>query len=596
MNKDIKKTGTAEPVKKAVGKDNVLKKVINVTKSKIPASDYENLMNRIIDNSDIQDVKLKSAAKELVANSWKSAISSEHPELYKAFAKMDYDKLKQCLNLSKINGKNSDMLEFTVPQSFLDENINSGIVYDTTFSISPNSFWSNMTNILNEVSVGDNYINTGKSFNAWNFFRSYSLSSGEAALRTLGQTLSGVCLLNQNQLVPPNTQMLKGYQASLGVFINAESPQDVGGGTGMGLFVMYSTPINVLKLAVTNPQQFADTVRIFQATAINTREYTLWNITTYNMLSNISNIIVDNYNTNIRNCLNGTLFPAIEKMKNPTNEFNCGLIETAIVNQNNNQFTNLIPVSYFDFMENSVYSAVLKDTDIYTIRYYTNQSLNLTNPDGSTNTTLINANSFSSPYMVPGSASMPRIQTSTDKEMYLIVSPEFLVGFKSGTASQLFHWEFQSLTNYIPPENIFMLYKQVNIPSGYLNDATVTNDNGNLGYAWNVPAMLGDRWFPENVIYLITKPTDINQWTANYGYVWTAEMSNEWGAGMINTSFLHFAFYGGVLPWSNGCCFYFKNLMNLVSDNTQAIMTDFTLGVAINQGQTITTENGSGQN
>ena len=69
MNKDIKKTGTAEPVKKAVGKDNVLKKVINVTKSKIQASDYENLMNRIIDNSDIQDIKLKSAAKELVANS-----------------------------------------------------------------------------------------------------------------------------------------------------------------------------------------------------------------------------------------------------------------------------------------------------------------------------------------------------------------------------------------------------------------------------------------------------------------------------------------------------------------------------------------------
>lgn len=596
MNKDIKKTGTAEPVKKAVGKDNVLKKVINVTKSKIPPADYENLMNRIIDNSDIQDIKLKSAAKELVANSWKSAISSEHPELYKAFAKMDYDKLRQSLNLSKINGKNSDMLEFTVPQEFLDANINSGIVYDTTFSISPNSFWSNMTNILNEVSVGDNYINTGKSFNAWNFFRSYSLSSGEAALRTLGQTLSGVCLLNQNQLVPPNTQMLKGYQASLGVFINAESPQDVGGGTGMGLFVMYSTPINVLKLAVTNPQQFADTVRIFQATAINTREYTLWNITTYNMLSNISNIIVDNYNTNIRNCLNGTLFPAIEKMKNPTNEFNCGLIETAIINQSNNQFTNLIPVSYFDFMENSVNSSALKGTDIYTIRYYTNQSLSLTNPDGSTNTTLINANSFSSPYMVPGSASLPRIQVSTDKEMYLIVSPEFLVGFKSGTASQLFHWEFQSLTNYIPPENIFMLYKQVNIPSGYLNDATVTNDNGNLGYAWNVPAMLGERWFPENVIYLITKPTDINQWTANYGYVWTAEMSNEWGAGMINTSFLHFAFYGGVLPWSNGCCFYFKNLMNLVSDNTQAIMTDFTLGVAINQGQTITTTNGSGQN
>ena len=51
-------------------------------------------------------------------------------------------------------------------------------------------------------------------------------------------------------------------------------------------------------------------------------------ITTYNLLNNITNIIVDNVNTNIRNCLNGTLFPAIQIMKNPTNEFNCGLIQT----------------------------------------------------------------------------------------------------------------------------------------------------------------------------------------------------------------------------------------------------------------------------
>ena len=101
------------------------------------------------------------------------------------------------------------------------------------------------------------------------------MASGEAALKTIGQTLSGICLLNQNYLVPPNTQMLKGYQASLGVFINVDNAQDVGGGTGIGLFVMYSTPINVLKLAVTNPQQFAEMVRIFEATAINSREYSL---------------------------------------------------------------------------------------------------------------------------------------------------------------------------------------------------------------------------------------------------------------------------------------------------------------------------------
>ena len=69
--------------------------------------------------------------------------------------------------------------------------------------------------------------------------------------------------------------MLKGYQASLGVFINVDSAQDVGSGTGIGLFTMYSTPINVIKLAVTNPQQFAEMVRIFEATAVNSREYSL---------------------------------------------------------------------------------------------------------------------------------------------------------------------------------------------------------------------------------------------------------------------------------------------------------------------------------
>ena len=96
------------------------------------------------------------------------------------------------------------------------------------------------------------------------------------------------------------------------------------------------------------------------------------------------------------------------------------------------------------------------------------------------------------------------------------------------------------------------------------------------------------------MIYLVTKPTDVNQWTANYGLVWTNDMSNDWGAGMIKTSYLHYALYGGVLPWSNACCFYFKNLMNLVSDNSQAIMTNFALGEPVNQNQTVETESGSG--
>lgn len=585
MSKDIKKTKDAEPVKKALGKDNLLVKTKNIRIKNTNNSVVNEVLEKIVNNNDLQNAEIKTACEKLIAQCYKASISSEHPELFKYFKDMNYEKLNDCINKNHIKGEKDDILEFTIPPELIQSQGAplDGQIYTTTFSISPNSFWSNITNILNEVSVGDNFINTGDSFNAWNFYRTSTLQSGEAALRTIGQTLSGVCLLNQNYLVPPNTQMLKGYQASLGVFINTDNPQDVGGGTGLGLFVMYSTPINVLKLAVTNPQQFGEMIRIFQATAINTREYSLWVISTYNLLSNITNVILDNYNTNIRNCLNGTLFPAIQIMKNPTNEFNCGLIRTYLleghdpVNPGPDDY-----ITYDDIINNSTLTE-----EQWSMRLYSNQTYTL---NGSTAT----APSFTPIYSVPGSASYPRIQVSKGYEVHLIVSPEFFVGLKSGTLSQLFHWEYQRLEEYVPPENIHMLYKQVDIPSGYLMNSAVTNENGNTGYAWNVNSTLGDRWFPKNVIYLVTKPTDVNQWTANYGLVWTSDMSNEWGAGMIKTSYLHYALYGGVIPWSNGMCFYFKNLMNLVSDNSQAIMTNFALGELINQNQTIDSENGSG--
>lgn len=590
MSKDIKKTKDAEPVKKALGKDNLLVKTKNIRVKNTNNSVVNEVLEKIVKNDNLQNAEIKTACEKLVAQCYKAAISSQHPELFKYFKDMNYEQLNNCINKSHIKGEADDTLDFTIPAELLQSQGAplDGQIYTTTFSISPNSFWSNITNILNEVSVGDNFINTGDSFNAWNFYRTSTLQSGEAALRTIGQTLSGVCLLNQNYLVPPNTQMLKGYQASLGVFINTDNPQDVGGGTGMGLFVMYSTPINVIKLAVTNPQQFGDMLRIFQATAINTREYSLWVIATYNLLSNISNIIVDNYNTNIRNCLNGTLFPAIQIMKNPTNEFNCGLIQSYQVDWSQGIFSAITSdnqLTYDDVVNNED-----MNTWQYTIRGYNGQSYALKGSE----TTTGNFPAFNSPYIVPGSSTYPRIQVSKPNEIHLIVSPEFFVGLKSGTLSQLFHWEYQRLEEYVPPENIHMLYKQVDIPSGYLMNGNVANENGNTGYAWNVNSTLGSRWFPKNVIYLVTKPADVNQWTANYGLVWTSDMSNEWGAGMIKTSYLHYALYGGVLPWSNGCCFYFKNLMNLVSDNSQAIMTNFALGELINQNQTIDSESGSG--
>ena len=585
-------TKKADAPKKASG-DNLLKKVVSVNLKNVDKATLKEITDNIIDNADLQDTALKTSAKKLVANSIKLSISAQHPELYKYYKGMDYDQLLNLVDMKQATGAPAtQMLTMKIPQDAL-ATLGEGSVglYGTSFSISPNSFWANVTNILNEVSVGDNFINTGESFNAWEFYRDATLASGEAALKTIGQTLSGICLLNQNYLVPPNTQMLKGYQASLGVFINVDSAQDVGGGTGIGLFTMYTTPINVIKLAVTNPQQFAEMVRIFEATAVNSREYSLWMITTYNLLSNITNIIVDNYNTNIRNCLNGTLFPAIQIMKNPTNEFNLGLIQTQQWSAQSGS-TSLSPqtLNYEAVVSGSLNSVPIDATNyngepVKTVRVYSGQQYN--NPNSGIT---YQVGSFTSPYTVPGSATYPRIQTSLYNDIHLIISPEFFVALKSGTLSELFHWEYQKLEEYVPPENIHMLYKQINIPSGYLDDGNVASGDGNeTGYAWNVRASLGDRWFPKNVIYLVTKPADSNQWSAAYGWVWTTDMRNEWGAGMISTTFLHYALYGGVIPWSNGCCFYFKNLMNVVADQTQQITTDFTLGTIINQNQTVST-------
>lgn len=594
------KTPQNENIEATMGnkKRTLLNKVKSVNLMHADASLLDDIKNKVIDNPSFQDNQVKNEAKELVAKCIKLQMSAQHPDLYKGFAKMDYDQIMSLVDKSKINGTASDMLSIKIPDNMLVTLPNGASapmtdLYGTSFSISPNSFWANITNILNEVSVGDNYINTGDSFNAWTFYRGETLASGEADLVTEGLTISGVCLLNQNALVPANTQMAKGYQASLGVFINVDDAQDVGGGQGIGLFTMYSTPINVIKLAVTNPRQFAEMVRIFEATAVNTREYSLWMITTYNMLANITNYVVDNYNTNIRNCLNGTLFPAIQIMKNPTNEFNCGLISTYELQNTGSSDSPNWQFGAQDFStmwQTEPGGEWFSRYTGYTIRGYSGQSV--MSPDGMSQLTFP---TFTSPYLVSGNNTYPRIQTSTARDIHLIISPEFFVGLKSGTLSQLFHWEYQRLEEYIPPENIHMLYKMVEIQASDMNTQVTDNVTGLNTYVWRTNAQLGERWFPRNWIIMITKPSDPNQWTAKYGWVWTTDMRNEWGAGMISTSFLHYAIYGGVIPWSNGCIFIMKNLMNFVSDQTQAVMHDFALGVAINQGQTVPGSSGSGQ-
>lgn len=592
-------------------------RVINIRNKKINTAAIERIKTQIVDNPQVSEAT-KQAGKELIANQLKSYIATTKPELYKAFKDMSYEDLLKNMDTSKVNGTENDILTVKVPAAFIQAQTEAGIdanTYPTSFDISPNSYWANVTNILNQVSVGDNSIGFGKSFNAYEFFFSEELSTGEAVLRTMGSPLSGTFLLNQNQLVPQSTQEIAGYQASLGVFINTDSAQDVGGGTGIGMFTMYATPINVLQLAVTNPKQYAKMVRIFQATAENTKKYTLWVICTLNMLNGINNFVIDNYNNNVRNCLNGTLFPAINIIKTPTNEFNCGLINTQYYSTTNTPSANGVgpsTLTYSDLnnpttMNNITYSfrvsQALLDLQISAESTQIVWNANTTgnpNPDSSVISTIKSrglSEAFNtSVYLIAGSSNYPRIQTSDTEDIHLIITPQFAAQLKSGVMSQLFHYEFQQLEEYVKPENIHLLYKSVNIPCGYLLDNAVKNEFNQTGYAQQVTTTLGDQWIPNNCIYLITKPKDVNMWTANYGNVWTKQMNNTWGAGMIDTSYLHYAIWGGVLPWANGTCFYFKNLLNLVTDNTQAILTDFSLGTIADQTTYTGGSSGSGSN
>lgn len=524
-------------------KSTLLNKVKNIREIEVTDGDIENLKAKVIENNDVNS-ELKDLTKQIVAQSIKNSIANQHSKFYKAFENMDYDQLMgQVTNMKQITeGKDKlSAMTLAIPESFLATLPQGEIgTYPTSFQISPNSFWNNITNILNKITVGDNLIDTGDSFNAWTMFQQEELSSGEAKLVTQGYSISGTCLLNQSEIVPKSTQMAKGFQCTLGCFINSPDPQDVGGGTGIGLFQLYAIPINVIKLAVTQPQQFSQIVRIFYATAVNTKLYSLWMITTDNFLTNIHNYIVDNNNTNIRNCLNGTLFPAIKIMENPTNEFNCG-----------------IPTYYNDSTTSTIDISMLRNTA--TMNALTSTTRRPT---------------LQSNYLVKGSNPNPRIQTSKREDIHLIVSPKFFVALKSGILSELFHWEFQRLEEYVLPENIHMLYKQVEIEASEMNTA-----NSQGLYPFQTSGLLGQRWLPDNAIVVFTKPADSNNWTAQYGPVWTTEMSNEWGAGMISTAYLQYAIYGGVIPWSNAFIFYAKNLLNVVSDGNPQIDYDFSLGV-----------------
>ena len=155
---------TATAPKKASG---LLDKVVSVNLKNIDKASLQQITENIIDNKQLSDSQLQNASKKLVANCIKYSISAQHPELYKYYKNYDYDQLMTLVDKSQIKGQTGDMLSIKIPPETLATLPEGSVgLYGTSFSISPNSFWANVTNILNEVSVGDNFINTGESFNA----------------------------------------------------------------------------------------------------------------------------------------------------------------------------------------------------------------------------------------------------------------------------------------------------------------------------------------------------------------------------------------------------------------------------------------------
>lgn len=335
---------------------------------------------------------------------------------------------------------------------------------------------------------------------------------------------------------------------------------EVGGGKGFGLFTMFTAPENVMKLATTQPQQLASIIQIYRDTALNTKTYTTWMVCTTNFLNNINNFVIDYNNQNVRNCLNATLFPALQISKTPTWEFNLG-IPTYLKADNTGWVVGNTEQSITNGWTKIDYNWLMNNQDALKNGTYKYSA---------------KAQKLESPYLVPGSQSFPRIQAARTSDIHLVITPRFSVVFKSGTLSELYHWEYQNLSEYVRPENIHLLYKQVDIVAAPLNQPT---GNGKYGpiYAFNTPSTLGSRWIPDNTIITFYKGDDINQWSANYYDVWYNEMSNMWGAGQISTAYLHFAFGGGVIPYANGFYCVMGNLLNTIADGSEPIFTSFDL-------------------
>lgn len=485
-------------------------------------------INEDKNNKAAVELELK-AAQELSLSLFKNVVKTLYPEKYNKFANMDWKTYSEQL----LNNKTfENMLDTTNSETTPITVYNDG----ESVQISPNMFWKNATTILNDVSIGQNGLDLSTVFNAFDFYNDGWLTSGISKLYTMEYTSVGVIMLNQNMLIPSNytvngqtvqgaTQNIAGYQASHPVFANIPY-EDAGSGIGWGLFARANTTENVWKLSVTSPKQYAQMNLQFLELMENSKQTAIWAISTNNLFSNITNIVLDNSNTNMRDCFNYSLFPNLVQMSTIQQMYNLGDSVT-ITSSGATQ----------SYQYGSTTDAVLDAA-----------------------TSAVRTGALTSTYLIQGYNTTTRPNSCKMSDIHLVVTPNTYVKMFSGMLSVLYNYGFQSWDFYVPKENIHLIYKKPSIDTSYLNPA-----NGLSAHL--IPVTFEDEWFSDENILVLTKPSDVNLWPATYGYVWDDLQDQYFAAAQIKTEYLHFLIYGGVTPYAQAFWYHAKGL-------TQSLATE----------------------
>lgn len=524
----------------------LLDKVVNLNETqKIQKRMIDDLQKKIDvtpENQRQNQIDLDTA-ESLSFELFKSCVKTNYPDKYAKYENMDKDTyFNQLLNNPAFTALSGD-------SNSTDTLIN---VYNDgeVVQISPNMFFKNVTTILNDVKVGNTSLDLSGVFNAFDFYNDGWLTSGISKLYTTEYAAAGIIMLDQNQVIPLNynvngktvsaaTQNIAGYQSSHPVFANLDY-SDAGGGVGWGLFARANKAQNVWKLSVTNPKQYAEMNLLFIQLMENSKKMAIWLIATNNLFSNITNLVLDNTNTNMRDCFLNSLFPNIMRMSTPTQMFNIGDSVT---------YTNGTTTATYEY-------GTTTDTEL----------------DAATSA--VRSGTLNSTYLIQGYNTNPQINSTKKQDIHIICTPTTYVNMFSGMLSVLYNYGFQSWDFYVPKENIHIIYKKPSISVSYLNPQQGLS-------AHLQPVLMNQEWFSDENMLIITKPKDVNNWPATYGFVWDNIQSQSFAAALVETSYAHFLIYGGVTPYAQGFWYHAKGLTQPLANTANPITQNITYDAGV---------------